>query len=103
MQRWRLPRQEKDTIMTQKLYVGGLNAATNDARLREVFSEYGEITEAKVIMDRDSGASRGFAFVTYTSTESGEKAISAKNSSELDGSTIIVSVARPRADADRGR
>ena len=44
--------------MNQKLYVGGLNAATNDARLREVFSEYGEITEAKVITHRDTGASR---------------------------------------------
>lgn len=88
--------------MSQKLYVGGLNAATNDARLREVFAEYGEITEAKVITDRDSGASRGFAFVTYTDSESGEKAISARNSSELDGSTITVSVARARAESDRG-
>jgi len=103
MQRWRLPRQERETTMNQKLYVGGLNAATNDARLREVFSEYGEITEAKVITHRDTGASRGFAFVTYTDEASGEKAISARNNTELDGSTITVNVARPRADADRGR
>jgi RNA recognition motif-containing protein len=89
--------------MSQKLYVGGLNAATNDARLHEVFGEYGEITEAKVITHRDTGASRGFAFVTYADETSGDKAISAKNSTELDGSTITVNVAKPRAESDRGR
>ena len=83
--------------MNQKLYVGGLNAATNDARLREVFSEYGEITEAKVITHRESGASRGFGFVTFTDDACGEKAITGRNSSELDGNTITVNVARPRA------
>jgi len=89
--------------MSQKLYVGGLNAATDDARLREAFSEHGEITEAKVITQRESGASRGFGFVTFTDEASGEKAISAKNSSELDGSTITVNVARPRVEGERGR
>lgn len=89
--------------MSQKLYVGGLSAATNDTSLREAFAEYGEITEAKVITHRDSGASRGFGFVTYTEAASGEKAISARNSSDLDGSTITVSVARSRAEGDRGR
>jgi len=89
--------------MSQKLYVGGLNAATNDSGLREAFAEYGEITEATVITHRDSGASRGFGFVTYSDITSGEKAISARNSTELDGSTITVSVAKPRAEGDRGR
>ena len=65
--------------MSQKLYVGGLNAATNDAGLREAFAEYGEITEATVITHRDSGASRGFGFVTFTEAASGEKAITARN------------------------
>ena len=89
--------------MSQKLYVGGLNAVTNDARLREVFAEYGEVTEAKVITHRDSGASLGFRFVTYADATSGEMAISGKNSTELDGSTITVNVAKPRAESDRGR
>lgn len=89
--------------MSQKLYVGGLNAVTNDARLLEVFAEYGEVTEAKVITHRDSGASRGFGFVTYADAASGEMAISAKNSTELDGSTITVNVAKPRTESDRGR
>jgi len=84
--------------MTQKLHVGGLNATTDDARLRAAFSEYGDITEAKVITRRDSGESRGFGFVTFADDASGEKAIAAKNSSDLDGSTITVSVARPRVD-----
>jgi cold-inducible RNA-binding protein len=83
--------------------VGGLNAATDDARLRTAFSEYGEITEAKVITDRDSGTSRGFGFVTFTDTASSEKAISARNTSELDGSTITVAVARARAGGERTR
>jgi RNA recognition motif-containing protein len=89
--------------MSQKLYVGGLNAVTNDARLREVFAAHGEVTEATVITHRDSGASRGFGFVTYADAASGETAIRAKNSTELDGSTITVNVAKPRAESDRGR
>jgi cold-inducible RNA-binding protein len=101
MQRWHLPDERKVT-MSQKLYVGGLNAVTDDARLRAAFDEYGEITEAKVITQRDTGASRGFGFVTFADDASCEKAISAKNSTEFDGSTITVNLARPREEGDRG-
>jgi cold-inducible RNA-binding protein len=87
--------------MSQKLYVGGLNAATNDAGLREAFAPHGEITEAKVITQRDSGESRGFGFVTFTDEASGQKAIAEKNNTSLDGSTISVSVARAREGGDR--
>lgn len=83
--------------MSQKLYVGGLNAITDDARLRAAFDEYGEVTEATVVTQRDSGASRCFGFVTFADSACGERAISARDSSELDGNTIAVSVARPRA------
>ena len=82
--------------MSQKLYVGGLNAITDDARLRAAFVEYGEVTEATVVTQRDSGASRCFGFVTFADSECGERAIKGKDSSDLDGNTIAVSVARER-------
>ena len=89
--------------MAKKLYVGGLGSTVKDARLREAFSEHGEISEAKVVTERGSGVSRGFGFVTFTDDAAGDRAIDAKNSTELEGSTIVVNVARPRAGGERGR
>ena len=86
--------------MPRKLYVGGLNAATDSAGLREAFREHGEITEAKVVTDRESGVSRGFGFVTYADDAAGTAAIGARDGSELDGATISVAEARERV---RGR
>lgn len=87
--------------MTQKLYVGGLNSATDDSRLHGAFAEYGEITEAVVITQGDSGASRGFGFVTFADDAAADKAIAARHSTELDGNTIVVNVARPRQSRER--
>jgi len=89
--------------MSKKLYVGGLSPTTDDARLREAFAEFGDITEAKVISRRHSGESRGFGFVTFTDDAAGDRAISARNSSELDGNTVTVNVARPREGGERSR
>ncbi|HSL19158.1 MAG TPA: RNA-binding protein [Methylomirabilota bacterium] len=89
--------------MSKKLYVGGLSSTTNDLGLRGAFSEYGEITEAKVITQRESGVSRGFGFVTFADDAAGDSAISARNSSDLDGNTITVNVARaPQGGGNRG-
>jgi len=78
------------------IYVSNLSYGVNDTDLRDLFAEYGEITSAKVIMDRESGRSRGFGFVEMTSDEEGQKAIDELNGAEFDGKNISVNVAKPR-------
>ena len=80
------------------LYISNLSYNISDADLRQLFADYGEITSAKVIMDRETGKSRGFAFVEMTSDEEGQKAIDELNGVEYDQKVISVSVARPRAE-----
>ncbi len=76
--------------MSKKLYVGNLSWNTNDQSLQDAFSRFGEIAEAKVITDRDTGRSRGFGFVTFADEESAEAAVSEMNGADLDGRTIKV-------------
>lgn len=87
--------------MSKKLFVGGLSFDTNDNGLKESFEKFGEVVEAKVITDRDSGRSRGFGFVTLADDGAADKAIEDMNGSELDGRSLTVNVARNRSD-DRG-
>ena len=89
--------------MGNKLFVGGLSWGTDDHGLREAFERFGTVTEAKVITDRDSGRSRGFGFVTFSSDAEAEEAMSATDGTELDGRTIRVNPAenKPRRN-DRG-
>ena len=82
--------------MSKKLFVGSLSWDTTDDGLHQAFSQFGEITEAKVITDRDSGRSRGFGFVTFADDEAADKAVAALNETELDGRTIKVDVAHDR-------
>ena len=88
--------------MSKKLFVGSLSWNTDDHGLREAFAPHGEITEAVVITDRDSGRSRGFGFVTFADDEAADKAVAALNQTELDGRTIRVDVAHER-NRDRGQ
>lgn len=78
------------------IFVARLNYATTDDLLLETFAAYGEVSSAKVIMDRDTGRSRGFGFVEMPNDEEGNAAIAALNESELDGRTIAVKEAEPR-------
>ena len=90
--------------MSKKLFVGSLSWDTNDHGLREAFAQFGEVTDAKVITDRDTGRSRGFGFVTFADESAAEKAKSAMNDSQLDGRTIRVDVAHERSrDSDSYR
>ena len=75
-----------------------MNIYINDADLNDLFAEYGEITSAKVIMDKETGRSRGFGFVEMVNDADGEKAIEALNGAEFEKKVISVSVARPRAE-----
>lgn len=84
--------------MSNKLFVGGLSWGTDDAGLLNAFSAYGNVTEAKVINDRDTGRSRGFGFVTFDSADDAAAAIAATDGTELDGRSIRVNAAenKPR-------
>ena len=83
------------------IYISGLSYGTTDADLNELFSEYGEISSAKIISDRETGRSRGFGFVEMTDDAEGQKAIDELNGAEYDRKTISVSVARPREERPR--
>jgi len=86
--------KERETLgMSKKLFVGSLSWSTTDETLREAFARFGEVTEAKVITDRDTGRSRGFGFVTFNESEEANAAISALNGTELDGRAIKVNEA----------
>lgn len=82
------------------IYVSGLSFKLNDADLRQLFEAYGEVSSAKIIMDKFTGRSRGFGFVEMND-EDGQKAIDALNEAEVDGKVIGVSVARPREERPR--
>ena len=89
--------------MAKKLFVGGLSWDTTDDGLRQAFASFGEITEAKVITDRDTGRSRGFGFVTFGQEEDAKKAISQMDGTSLDGKTIKVNEAQEKSPRGGGR
>ena len=87
--------------MSNKLFVGGLAWATDDQRLGDAFAEYGNVTEAKVIMERETGRSRGFGFVTFSNGDEAQAAIAALDGADLDGRSIRVNVAEDKKRAPR--
>lgn len=78
-----------------KLYVGNLPYAIDDAKLGDLFKEFGDVIEAKVIIDKYSGKSKGFGFVTMKDDEMAQKAIEAMNDKDIEGRKVKVNVARP--------
>lgn len=80
------------------IFIAGLSYNINDADLGDLFGEYGEIASARVIMDRETGRSKGYGFVEMNDEAAGQKAIDELNGAEYDGRTISVSVARPRTE-----
>jgi hypothetical protein len=88
--------------MSKKLFVGGLSWDTTDQSLREAFEAYGEVTDAKVITDRETGRSRGFGFVTLADGEAGDKAIEGMDQAMLDGRTIRVNEAHEKRGGGGG-
>ena len=90
--------------MSKKIFVGGLSWGTNDDALQQAFSRFGDVEEAKVIADRETGRSRGFGFVTFGADGSADEAVSAMNGTDLDGRTLKVDIAqdRPRRDDRSG-
>jgi RNA recognition motif-containing protein len=86
-----------------KLYVGNLPYGVNDGSLQEMFAEFGEISEAKVITDKFSGRSKGFGFVTFANDDDAAKAVEAMNAKEIEGRALNVNVARPMAPREDRR
>lgn len=88
--------------MSKKLFVGGLSFNTNDEGLKASFEKFGEVTDAKVITDRDSGRSRGFGFVTLADEQAADKAMEEMNGADLDGRALTVNVAKARSNDRSG-
>lgn len=88
--------------MESKLYVGNLPYSIRDDRLSELFAQAGTVVSASVVTDRETGRSKGFAFVEMSSTDEAQKAIQLFNGYSLDGRDLRVNVARPREERPRG-
>jgi len=84
-----------------KLFVGNLSFETTENDLQDLFEKHGQVSEVALMMDRMTGKSRGFAFVTMNEKAEAEAAISALNGKELNGRTLSVSEARPREERPR--
>ncbi len=84
-----------------KLFIGNLSFNINSEGLKELFAKYGEITDAVVISDRDTGRPKGFGFVTFANADDAQKALE-MNGQDADGRPLAVSIARPREDKPRG-
>lgn len=80
------------------IFVARLNYDTTSEGLQEAFEEFGVVSSAKVVMDRDTGRSKGFGFVEMDNDDEAYAAIEALNETELDGRTIVVKKARPRTE-----
>lgn len=83
------------------IYIGNLPYALTDDELRDLFGQFGEITSATVIRDRETGRSKGFGFVEMPSQSAGDEAIKSLNDTELKGRKIVVNQARPRQERPR--
>ncbi len=89
--------------MAKRIYVGNMNYNTDNDRLREVFSAYGEVVDVHIVMDRDTGRPRGFAFVEMAVDEDAEKAIAGLNGGDVDGRQLKVAEAQPRGQRGGSR
>ena len=84
-----------------KLFIGSFPWSVTNDSLREMFAQYGEITEAIIINDRETGRSKGFGFVTFAKEEDAQKALE-MHGKEIEGRTIVVNMAKPREERTGG-
>src|SRR4051812_6834513 len=88
--------------MSNKLFVGGLSFNTTENDLQDAFAAHGSVTEVNLVTDRMTGKSKGFAFVTMSSPQEAQQAITAMNGKVLDGRNLTVNEARPREERSGG-
>jgi RNA recognition motif-containing protein len=86
----------------KNLYVGNLPHSTTEAELRNVFEPHGAVEKVSLVTDRETGRSRGFAFVEMTNASEADKAIAALNGTDLGGRTLTINEAKPKTDRPRG-
>ena len=89
--------------MAKKLYVGNLSYDVTDSALEQLFAPHGTVQSAQVIMDRDTGRSKGFGFVEMGSDQEAQAAITALNGKEVDGRSLTVNEARPKTEGGGNR
>jgi RNA recognition motif-containing protein len=89
--------------MSQKIYVGNLGFSISNEALSQKFAQYGTVSSAKVIMDRDTNRSKGFGFVEMSSSAEASKAINALNGTDFDGRSMNVSEAKPMEKRENNR
>jgi cold-inducible RNA-binding protein len=87
----------------KNIFVGNLDFAATEASIRALFEPYGNVERVNVVTDRDTGRSRGFAFVEMTDSAEADRAIAALNGSELDGRALNINEARPKPSGGGGR
>jgi len=88
--------------MSKKLYVGGLSYTVSNRDLEQMFAAHGAVESANVIMDRDTGRSKGFGFVEMSNDQEAQAAISALHGKDVDGRSLTVNEARPREERSGG-
>jgi cold-inducible RNA-binding protein len=88
--------------MGKKLYVGNLGYGVSDSDLLTMFGAHGTVESAQIIMDRDTGRSKGFGFVEMKTDQEAQAAIAALNGKDMDGRALTVNEAKPRAEGGRG-
>jgi len=88
--------------MGKRLYVGNLNFAATEEEIRSTFEAHGEVESVHLVLDRETGRSRGFSFVEMADEEQAEQAIGALNGANIGGRDLVVNEARPRPDGGGG-
>jgi len=89
--------------MATRLYVGNLSYSTTEQELQDAFASYGQVVSVSIVVERDTGRSKGFGFVEMSTTEEANAAIQGMNGAEVGGRTLKVNEARPRRDRDSDR
>jgi len=85
-----------------RLYVGNLNYRSSETELEDLFGQFGQVDEVAIITDRETGRSRGFAFVTMAEEDAGNQAIETLNGNDFDGRSLVVNEAKPRENSGGG-
>jgi RNA recognition motif-containing protein len=84
-----------------QIYVGNMSYGTSEDSLKDLFSQYGEVQNVKIITDRETGRAKGFGFVTMNDDSAAQSAIDALNEKEFDGRTLRINEAKPKEDRPR--
>lgn len=97
-----LPLKDRKSNYVKNIFVGNLDFAATDSSVRSIFEQYGQVDRVNIVTDRDTGRSRGFAFVEMTNADEADRAIASTNGMDLDGRALNVNEARPKPQGGGG-